>query len=138
MQVTLLVLTVSINYRGILYICYCSKNSQYYGVSSENKKLLFNLPFGCPKAKFDLDVLNKNYKNYMLTMVLLHCCNQLSNKCRSCFQTVHYYIYIYIYIYICVKSITIFYVEFTKKMILFFLFTPQFFIRKFISLLHLK
>ena len=29
----------------------------------------------------------------------------------------------------CVKSIAIFYVEFTKKMILFFLFTPQFFFK---------
>ena len=45
---------------------------------------------------------------------------------------------VYIYIYICVKSIAIVYVEFTKKIILFSLFTPQFFIQKFISILHLK
>ena len=43
--------------------------------------------------------------------------------------------YIYIYIYI---NIAVFYVEFAKKMVLFFLFTPQFFIQKFISILHLK
>ena len=52
-----------------IYICYFSKNSQYYGVPSENKSLFFNLLFGCPKEKFDLDVLNK--KNYILTMILL-------------------------------------------------------------------
>ena len=28
-------------------------------VSLENKRLFFNLLFGCPKANFDLDVLNK-------------------------------------------------------------------------------
>ena len=46
--------------------------------------------------------------------------------------------YCYYRIYICVKNIAIFYVEFTKKIILFSLFTPQFFIQKLISILHVK
>ena len=48
------------------------------------------------------------------------------------------YIYIYIYIYICLKNIVIFYVEFTKKIIFFSLFTSQCFIQKFITILHVK
>ena len=34
------------------------------------------------------------------------------------------------YVCVCVKNITIFYIEFTRKIILFSLFTTQFFIRK--------
>ena len=112
MQVTLLVLTVSINHRTILlvlfitswwkplkrnpsreicpyatwlelflpnkhpdkiYICYCSTwiflVLWYSEVSLENKRLIYNLLFGCPKANFDLDMLKKPY---MFKMVLLH------------------------------------------------------------------
>ena len=41
-------------------------------------------------------------------------------------------------LYICVKSFVIFYVEFKKKIILFSLFSPQFFIQKLISVLNVK
>ena len=124
MQVTLLVLSVSIKYRlillTILFITSCCKplkkdlhrqictyatwqasfcqintlinlnipatalleNSQYYEVSLENKRLSFNLLFGYPKAKFDLDMINK--KSMRLK---LHYCTQLSYKRQSCFQT---------------------------------------------------
>ena len=44
------------------------KNSQYYGVSLEDKRAFFNQLFGCSKANFDLEVLNK--KTYMLKMTL--------------------------------------------------------------------
>ena len=35
------------------------ESSWYYGVSLENKRLFFNLLFGCPKVNVDLDVLNE-------------------------------------------------------------------------------
>ena len=48
------------------------------------------------------------------------------------------YFYCCYRLYICVKNIAIFYVEFTKKIIFFSLFTPQFFIPKFIRILDVK
>ena len=45
------------------------KYSLYYEVSLENKRLIYNLLFGCPKANFDLDMLKKTY---MFKMMLLH------------------------------------------------------------------
>ena len=46
-----------------VYICISAtallENSWYYEVSLENKRLFFNLLFGCPRVNFDLDVLNK-------------------------------------------------------------------------------
>ena len=56
------------------------------------------------------------------TRRLKKCCHFFPNKYFYCHR-----------IYNCVKNIVIFYVEFTKTIILFSIFIPLFFIRKFIS-----
>ena len=66
------------------------------------------------------------FKQWLLLIVLL---KRHRHFCKLIFIYVHVNIFIVVIVYICVKNIAIFYVEFTKKIILSH-FTPQFFIQK--------
>ena len=77
---------------------------------------------------------NKQGEGRRQTCLYAHSVKKICQKRRRHFFKLSF---IYVHVYLC-KNIAIFYVEFTKKIIVFSLFTPKFFIQKFISILHVK